>query len=331
VREIAIPRHRIQAVLRGLCATLAFAVLAGCDRPTSDRIQGYVEGEFVYVASPFAGQLDTLSVFRGQQARVGDALFTLDNTLEKAAVDEADRRLAQATASLEDAKKGKRPSEIESTQAQLGQARAALAFSEAELARVEGLKKTGAVSQQAYDQDRANRDQDLQRVTQLEADLKTAQLGQRADQIAAAEEEVKARRASLAQAQWNLSQKHQDAPKPGLVFDTLYRQGEWVEAGHPVVVLLPPENVKVRAFVSERAVGSLQVGESVQVAVDGVSAPYSGKISFISRSAEYTPPVIYSNESRDKLVFMIEVRFDHDSAPNLHPGQPVDVLLGNKP
>ena len=322
---------RVAAILLELCATLALATVAGCDRRPSDRIQGYVEGEFVYVASSLAGQLDALAVERGRQVKVGDALFTLTNTFEKAAADEANRRLAEATANLEDAKKGKRPSEIEATQAQLGQARAALAFSEAELARVEGLKKTGAVSQQTYDQDRANRDQDLQRATQLEADLKTAKLGQRADQIMAAEEEVKARQAALEQAQWNLSQKHQDAPQSGLVFDTLYRQGEWVEAGRPVVVLLPPKNVKVRAFVSERVVGTLHVGDSVQVALDGISNPYSGKLTFISPSAEYTPPVIYSNESRDKLVFIIEIVFDPVSAAKVHPGQPVDVLLGSKP
>jgi HlyD family secretion protein len=310
---------------------LAIAIVAGCGQPASDRVQGYVEGEFVYVASPIAGQLDTLSVERGDQIKAGSPLFTLNNTPETAARDEASRRLAEAQANLEDAKKGKRPSEIQSMEAQLEQARAALAFAEVEYGRSEGLIKTGAVSRQQYDQDRSNRDQALQRVTQLEADLKTAELGQRSDQITAAEEEVRARQAALSQAQWNLSQKHQDAPQSGLVFDTLYRQGEWVEAGHPVVALLPPANVKVRAFISEGSIGSVHVGDSIGVVVDGVAAPYAGKISFISPRAEYTPPVIYSQESRDKLVFMIEIVFDPQTAANLHPGQPVDVLLGSTP
>jgi HlyD family secretion protein len=89
--------------------------------------------------------------------------------------------------------------------------------------------------------------------------------------------------------------------------------------------------VKVRAFVDERVLGALHVGDSLQVAVDGVSSPYTGKISFISPRAEYTPPVIYSQDSREKLVFLIEIVFDADSAIQLHPGQPVDVLLGAKP
>jgi len=303
------------------------ALVAGCNKTPADRVQGYVEGEFVYVASPLAGQLDTLSVGRGSQVKAGAPLFSLDNTLETAARDEAARRLSQAQANLEDARKGKRPSEIQSIQAQLEQARASLVFSEIEFTRMEGLMKTGAASLQQFDQDRSNRDQDRQRVTQLEADLKTAELGQRSDQIAALEQEVKARQAALAQAQWNLSQKHQDAPKSGLIFDTLYRSGEWVEAGHPVISLLPRENVKVRAFISETRVGSLHADDSVRVVVDGVSSPYPGKISFISPRAEYTPPVIYSQESRDKLVFMIEIVFDPETAAKLHPGQPVDVQL----
>jgi HlyD family secretion protein len=328
--SIFYPPRRSHNHIAGMGLLLTITLLAGCSKPPADRVQGYVEGEFVYVASPLAGQLDTLSVERGAQVKAGSALFTLNKTLEAAARDEADRHLAEAKANLEDARKGKRTSEIQSIAAQLDQARAALVFSESEFTRIEGLMKTGAVSRQQYDQDRSNRDQDRQRVTQLQADLATAELGQRSDQITAAEEEVKARQAALAQAEWNLSQKHQDAPRSGLVFDTLYRQGEWVEAGHPVIALLPPENMKVRAFVEESRIGSLQVGDSIRVAVDGVATPSTGKISFISPRAEYTPPVIYSQESRDKLVFMIEVVFDAETAAKLHPGQPVDVLLGSK-
>jgi HlyD family secretion protein len=158
--------------------------------------------------------------------------------------------------------------------------------------------------------------------------LETAQLGSRSDQIAAAEANVRALEAALAKAEWDLSQKRQDAPQSGLIFDTLYRTGEWVAAGKPVVVLLPPANIKVRAFVPEARVGTIHVGDSVRVVVDGVSEPFSGKVSFISPQAEYTPPVIYSQESRSKLVFMIEAVFDPATAARLHPGQPVDVQFG---
>jgi HlyD family secretion protein len=125
-----------------------------------------------------------------------------------------------------------------------------------------------------------------------------------------------------------LSQKSQTAPAAGLVFDTLYRPGEWVAAGRPVVALLPPENVKVRAFVAEARVGAIHPGDPVRVALDGVPRALPGKVSFISPQAEYTPPVIYSQESRGKLVFMVESVFDAAIAANLHLGQPVNVLFG---
>jgi len=308
---------------------IAAVLLVACQRPASDQVQGYVEGEFVYVASPFAGALESLTVRRGVQVRVGEALFALERVSEKAARDEAERRLSQALANLEDARKGKRPTEIESIKAQLKQAQAAFRLSSREVVRQEGLTTVpGAAVELEVDRARAARDQDRQRVAQLQADLGTALLGSRTDQVIAAEAEVHAREAALARTEWELGQKRQQAPKSGLVFDTLYREGEWVPAGRPVVVLLPPENIKVRAFVPEKRIGTIHPGDDSQVTVDGVPRPLTGKISYISHRAEYTPPVIYSQESRDKLVFMVEVVFDPTAAAELNPGQPVDVRFG---
>jgi len=313
----------------GLAALAALGLCAGCGPTPTDRLQGYVEGEFVYVASPLPGTLESLSVRRGAQVKAGDPLFALTNTAEKAARDEADHRLAQARANWEDAGKGKRPSEIESMEAQLQQAREALALAETELERQEKLwRADGANSRDELDRARSARDQDRQRVAQGEADLKTARLGARADQVAAAAAETRVREAALARAAWDLAQKSQAAPQAGLVFDTLYREGEWVPAGRPVVALLPPQNVKVRAFVPESLVGTLRLGNRLEVFVDGVPTPLAGKLSFISPKAEFTPPVIYSRESRGKLVFLIEAVFEPETAVKLHPGQPVDVRIG---
>lgn len=319
--------HAYRHLYGGLAALLLLA-LAGCKSKESDRIQGYAEGEFVYVASPLAGQLEKLSVKRGDQVKVGDPLFTLESGAERAAQDQAKRMLAQTQATLEDARKGKRPTEMDSLEAQLQQARAALVLSKQDLARQEKLIKTGATSADDLDKARSANDQNQHRVEQLEADVKTGKLGMREDQIAAAEAEVRAKQAALAKADWDLSQKKQAAPQSGLVFDTLYYEGEWIAAGHPVVALLPPSNIKVRAFVPEGRIGSIHPGDVLNVFVDGVAEPMKGKVTFISPQAEYTPPVIYSQETRGKLVFMIEARFDPETAVKLHPGQPVDVRIG---
>jgi len=316
-----------------VCIGLAVMMLcspAGCSRAEPEAVQGYVEGEFVYVASPLAGALETLDVRRGTQVRAGELLFTLESVSERAARDEAERRLAEARANLEDAKKGKRPSEIAALEAQLKQARVTLALSEREFARLKKLFPDGA-TEQDLDRARFSRDEARQRVAETEAELQTARLGSRADQIAAAEANVRAQEAALDKAEWNLSQKRQRAPQAGLVFDTLYRAGEWVAAGRPVVALLPPPNIKVRAFVPEPRIGSLRLGDRVQVTVDGAGRPFAGKITFISPRAEFTPPVIYSRESRSKLVFLVEAAFDPDTAANLHPGQPVDVYFRETP
>ena len=307
-------------------AVMVGGALAACNQPASDLVQGYVEGEYVYVASPYAGALSSLSVRRGAQVKAGEPLFALEQVPEKTARDEAERKLSKARATLEDTKKGKRPSEIESLRAQLKQAQTSLQLSLREVARQEGLATVpGAAVEVEVDRARSSRDQNQQRVSQLEADLKTALLGSRSDLVAAAEAEVRAKEAALAKAEWDLAQKRQVAPKAGFVFDTLYREGEWVPAGRPVVVLLPPDHIKVRAFVSQTRLGAIKLRDPVQVMVDGVQGSISGQVGYISPKAEYTPPVLYSQGSRDKLVFMIEVLFDQAAAVNLHPGQPVDI------
>jgi HlyD family secretion protein len=305
------------------------ALLSACDRKGNGVVQGYIEGEFVYVASPMAGALRSLEVERGTEVKEGDPLFTLEDGYEKAAREEAARKVAQAEANFEDAKQGQRPTELQSMQAQLDQARAALALSQTEYQRQGLLGGTGVASKQEVDRARSTRDQDQQRVSQLEAALETAQLGARAQQIVAAEAALKAQQAVLAGTEWSLSQKQQNSPKTGLVFDTLYREGDWVGAGKAVIILLPPANIKARAFVSQEKVGLIHQGDPVSLFVDGVKEPVTGRVSYISAKAEFTPPVIYSQEMREKLVFMIEISFDPKTAAKLHPGQPVDVQINS--
>ncbi|MNN69017.1 putative efflux pump membrane fusion protein [compost metagenome] len=116
------------------------------------------------------------------------------------------------------------------------------------------------------------------------------------------------------------------ATQPGLVYDTPYRLGEWVPAGSPVVRMLPPGNVKVRFYVPEAVVGALRNGQAVQVRCDGCAAPVAASITYVANEAEYTPPVIYSNETRNKLVFLVEARPSAADAIKLRPGQPVEVV-----
>ena len=320
--------HDVIAWLSGALVALAAAMgLGGDGGPLI--VQGYVEGEYVYVAAPVAGRLETLHVARGAQVAAGALLFQLDRSSEQPARDDAAARLARAEANLANLGKGKRPSEIESLEAQLAQANAMLELSEVALQRREQLVETRAVSREAVDEARATHDRNEARIAELQAELATARLGARADEIEAAGAEVTAARAQLAQAAWRLDELAQAAPQAGLVVDTLYRPGEWVAAGAPVVSLLPPENVKVRFFVPEPRLGAIQVGDEVQVRCDACASDLSAVISYISPDAEYTPPVIYSREMRAKLVYLVEAQPRQPAA--LRPGQPVDVTLAPAP
>lgn len=309
------------------CCALLFAALclAGCQPKAAPGWSGYIEGDYVYVSSALGGTLAQLKVRAGEQVSQDAVLFALEAESEQAARREADARLARASAQLANTAKGRRGDEIAVIQAQIEQARAQARLTAAALAREEQLVKQGFVSEAKRDDLRAAQAQSRARLDELAAQLRVAQLPARVDERAAAAADVAAARQSLQQSAWREAQKSRTAPVAALVADTFFRVGEWVPPGQPVLSLLPPGNVKARFFVPESAVGQLQIGAAVTLHCDGCAAPLPAKISFIANRAEYTPPVIYSNAQRAKLVFMAEARPSPADGARLKPGQPVDV------
>ena len=306
---------------------LVALTLAGCSPRTPAPLQGYIEGEFVYVAAPLAGRLDVLSVQKGARVEAGSPLFALERDAELAAQSQAAGQLNAAQSTLDDLRKGQRPSELAGLEARLGQTQSAAELSRLELARQETLLKNQTISVNDYDRTRLAADQNAHAVDELAAQLATARLGGRIDMIAAAEANVRAASAAKEKADWSVVQKSQSSPAVALVYDTLYRKGEFVSAGNPVVSLLPPANIKVRFFVPESAFASLKAGDRVRVAFDGRDA-LDARVSYLSPQPEYTPPILYNRDNRSKLVFMVEAVFaDTTVARDLHPGQPVDVTM----
>lgn len=300
-------------------------LLAGCQRPAERLWSGYVEGDYVYVAAPIGGALATLAVKRGDRVDRGAPLFALDSASERAAREEASARAESAKAQAANADKGRRSEEIAVTEAQLAQARAQAALAASELARSEQLVAQGFLSPSRLDDARTAARQSEARVAELTAALRVARLPARSDERAAADALADAARSALAQSQWREQQKAQRAPGDALVADTLFRVGEWVNAGQPVVSLLPPGAVRARFFVPEAELGAIRIGQAVELRCDGCGAPIAARIDFIAPQAEYTPPVIYSNAQRAKLVFMVEARPEVKDGARLKPGQPLDV------
>lgn len=319
--------HRPEGRVAAGLVIFSLLALAGCAEPPRDHYQGYVEGDFVRTAAPFAGTLLQLNVQRGDSVKPGDPLFALEQANEQAARNEAVERLRRAKAQVANLQKGKRPDEIDAIRAKLTEAKAALRLSAAQLARDEKLFSGGAITREKLDESRTAQTRDQARVKQVQAELRTAEQGARPDEVAAAQAEVAAAQAAVDQAEWKLGQKSARSEVSGTVVDTFFTPGEWVNAGSPVVSILPPGNIKVRFFVPETILGEFKVGERLNLTCDGCPAPIPAKLSFISPQAEYTPPVIYSKDSRAKLVYLMEARPAPQDAARLHPGQPIEVRV----
>jgi HlyD family secretion protein len=136
-------------------------------------------------------------------------------------------------------------------------------------------------------------------------------------------------KARAEQARWAFGQKVMTSPKAAQVFDTYYLVGEFVPAGRPIVSLLAPEDIKIIFYVNEPVLSSLKLGNTVTVSCDGcpTDKPLSAIIRFISPQNEYTPPVIFSTDTRRKLVYRIEAAPSSSNAMQLRPGQPVTIIF----
>jgi HlyD family secretion protein len=302
-------------------------LLVSCQKADPPPLSGYVEVEPTRVAAPLAGRLAQLAVQRGSEVAAGAPLFVLEQDSEAAAVRESRARAERAEALSRDLAKGQRRDEIAASQAELDAGRAALERSDSDLKRQSELARQGFVSGANLTALRAQRDADAAHVQELQARLRVARLGGREDAREAAQADAQAAREALAQSQWRLTQKTVSAPVAARVEDTLYRVGEWVPAGSPVISLIEPGAVKLRFFVPEPQLARLAPGTVVHASCDGCGAPFDATVRFVARTAEFTPPVIYSQGSRERLLFMVEAWPKPADAARLKAGQPVDVRL----
>ncbi len=302
-------------------------LLTACSPTPPPGWSGYMEGDYVYVSSALGGTITGLPVRAGDQVALGALLFSLDPDAEQAARLQADAQLARAQAAASNLSKGRRAEEIAVLQAQLTLAQAQAQQAASDLAREQQLVAQGFVSTARSETLRTALTAAKARVDELQAQLQVAHLPARSDERAAAQADTAAATQQVRQLAWREAQKTRTAPVAALVADSFFRVGEWVAPGQPIVSLLPPANLKVKFFVAQEALPGLHLGTVVQVHCDGCAAPITAKVSFMASRAEYTPPVIYSNAQRAKLVFLIEARPEPKDATLLKPGQPVDVAL----
>jgi HlyD family secretion protein len=266
-------------------SVILLLLLAGCSNDTDKAWLGYAEGDTAFVAAPQAGWVSRMTINRGDWVSRGEHLFTLDDTHEIAARDQAVANLVQA-------------------KAELVQEQANLVYTQRSLQRQQGLARARAGVPTTLDQTLASYRQSQGHIAQLEGQI---------SQMSAA----------LNDANYQLSQRDVVALTEGRVQDIYYWPGEYAPAMTPIVAILPPDHVFVRFFVPESEFARIHLGDKVAISCDGCATGMTATISFIASQEEYTPPVIFSIGSREKLVFKIEAR-----APGglkLNPGQPVEV------
>ena len=314
--------------MRRLAAPVLVLALSACGAgENAPAFQGYVEGEFIHVAPEVTGRIDELAVRRGDRVEARAPLFRLDSAEAAAAASQARAELARAKAQLANLLQGQRPPEIAVIEARIAEAQAALDTARKEFERQKALFDRRVVSEARLDQAREAIEVAEARLTAAERQKDVAEMPARTPEIEGGERAVEAALAALTQTETRLAKHVVTAPVGGRIEDTHYEAGEVATAGAPVLSLLPDGRRKIIFFVPEPARAALAVGEDVTIACDGCPAGLTARVTFLGAEAEFTPPVIFSRETRTKLVFRAEASLA-GAAAELPLGQPVDVTPG---
>jgi HlyD family secretion protein len=252
----------IFARTRLLTVLLLAAALGGCHDKRDPGFQGWVEADMIFVSPDEYGRVTKLNVREGDEVKVGDPLYSVDDDLQ---------------------------------QADLNQNKATLANAQQTYDRAASLRGTGAGTQAALD---------------------------------SAVSALRVAEAHVVTSETRLARRKGFAPVAGTIQQIYFRDGEMVQAQRPVLSIMPPGNMKIRFFVPESELPKLAIGDEVRVTCDNCSANLTAKIYFIATTAEYTPPVIYSLDERNKLVYLIQARPSRPDA--LRVGQPISVYLNPK-
>ncbi len=286
-------------------------------------LTGYIEGERVYLAAPVSGSVAALYVREGDRVAAGGRTFLIDPAIQQAQAEGAAAAVGAAEARAEDLRKGQRAEELSVFDAELQAALAAERVAEADYARIEPLVRQGIYAPARLDQVRAARDAARAQTAAVRRRRDVAALGAREDAIAAAEQQTAQAEGGLGEAEARLGQLAPRAPGAARVEEIFYRPGEWAAANAPILALLPDDEVKLVFFVPEAEMALYRPGRTVRFSCDGCAAPGSARITWVSARPEFTPPILYSEGSRDRLVYRVEAL--PANAARLNPGLPVDV------
>ena len=294
-------------------AIVAWLVLRGSSEPST--LSGYIEGDDLYLAAPVAGTVASVSAVEGTHVAAGQQLFAIAPATLTAQGQQAQANVTAAQTQIAAAEANVRQADAEAAAAaaDAGKARS-------DLSRLLAVRSDDSAAVAGKDIDAA-RAALANAQARVEAARRVAEA--RRAQVAAARAQTEQARGGQNEVAIRQGQLSPVAPAAGRVDEVFYQPGEWAAANQPIVSLLPDNKIKVRFFVPEKDLAKYRPGRTVRFACDGCASGLSAIIRYVSPKPEFTPPVIFSRESRDRLVFMVEAYPPHPE--NLQPGLPVDV------
>lgn len=311
-------------IMAWLMGVLAF-VVPGIGGSGEANYAGYIEADYVYAAPMAGGVIADLKAQEGAHIARGEVLFALNASQQQAAVNAAEARVVAAEATLENLETGGRQEEVEVVRAQLRKAEADLALAEQTLERTQRLVDQGTLPRARLDQDMASRDSAEAQRAQLQAQLKVAELPARSAEQVVAQANLDAARADAERARADLADRMVASPVDGVIEKVFYDLGEMAGAGMPVVSIRPDGALTAKFYVGEAVRSGLRIGQDVVVSCDGCAEELQASVTHMASQPEHTPPIIYSREERERLVFLVEAKIEGGDAPL--PGQPISVRL----
>ncbi len=312
--------------------TLTVMLLLGCvDSNKGIKYQGYIEGKYIELAASRPGILQSLAVSPGQWVTAGQLAFRLDPQPEFAELQQAQATLQAEQNNLLNLEKGERDTILLRLRAQKQFAEAQLAQDSKTLTRYLTLFQKDGIAKAQLDDAQANVLRAQAKLREATANLNEAAMGARADVILSQQARVNTAKAAVVIAEWNLTHKTAYIPQDGYIDDTYYEANEYIQTGQPILSLLTPQNIEIIFFIPEAVLSKIKHNQLITVSCDSCTKIYSAKIISISSKAEYTPPVIFSEHTTDKLLYKIRASFNLKNVAILfHPGQPVNVYLALK-
>jgi HlyD family secretion protein len=316
---------------------------AGCaEPPPTDRIRvsGHVEATETRLAPEAGGRILTLSVKEGDRVQQGQAILTLDTRDTQLAIDrakaeraaaEAQLRLVQAGARVEDIRQAQ--SQIETGKSEVAAMKSELDAAEQDLIRFETLLKNNSGSRKQRDDAATRRDVARDRVASAESRVKSAEevlaklrAGARREEVDAARARVEAVTAQVTMLEKGIGDATLTAPVSGMVTEKLVEVGEIIPPRVPVVVIADIDHAWADVFVPEPTVPQIRIGQPATIFTDAGGPGITGSISFISSKAEFTPRNVQTAEERSKLVYRVRIAVDNKDGV-LKQGMPVEAEI----